>query len=187
MGIYESFTDGSLEGTLVGFDNYNEVLSSGSFHKASVNMLIFTGIGVPLVIALSLILALLLNRPLFMRNWLRTSFIMPLVVPVASVVMIWQILFDWNGTLNAWLHHFHKERIDWMQSDWSMSVVILMYLWKNIGYNMILFLAGLQSIRRASDDREFEKVDAGQILHDVSDSMSFRAKRYKKRIICQTD
>jgi len=146
MGIYESFTDGSLGGEFVGFDNYKEVLSSSSFRKASVNMLIFTGIGVPLVIVLSLALALLLNRPLFMRNWLRTSFIMPLVVPVASIVMIWQILFDWNGTLNAWLHHFHKERIDWMQSDWSMGVIILMYLWKNIGYNMILFLAGLQSI-----------------------------------------
>lgn len=146
MGIYESFTDGSLGGKFVGFDNYKEVLRSGSFHKASANTLLFTGISVPLVIVLSLILALLLNRTLFMRNWLRTSFIMPLVVPVASVVMIWQILFDWNGTLNAWLHHFHIERIDWMQSDGSMSVIIVMYLWKNIGYNMILFLAGLQSI-----------------------------------------
>jgi multiple sugar transport system permease protein len=146
MGIYESFTDSSLGGKFVGFDNYKEVLSSGSFHKASANTLLFTGISVPLLIMLSLLLAMLLNRSLYLRNWLRTSFVLPLVVPVASIVMFWQILFDWNGTLNAWLHYFHKERIDWIQSDWSMGIMVIMYIWKNLGYNIILFLAGLQSI-----------------------------------------
>lgn len=146
MGIYESFTDGSLGGTFVGFANYKEVLSSSSFRKASANTLLFTSISVPLLICLSLLLALLLNKSMYLRNWLRSSFILPLVVPVASIVMFWQILFDWNGTLNAWLHHFHYGRIDWMQSNGSMSIIILMYIWKNIGYNMILFLAGLQSI-----------------------------------------
>ncbi|MEC0242622.1 sugar ABC transporter permease [Paenibacillus dokdonensis] len=146
MGIYESFTDGSLGGTFVGFDNYKEILSSSSFRKASANTLLFTSISVPLLIGLSLLLALLLNKSMYLRNWLRSSFILPLVVPVASIVMFWQILFDWNGTLNAWLHHFHYGRADWMQSNGSMSIIVLMYIWKNIGYNMILFLAGLQSI-----------------------------------------
>ncbi|MBT2762117.1 sugar ABC transporter permease [Paenibacillus sp. ISL-20] len=146
MGIYDSFTDGTLGGEFVGFANYKEVLGSSSFRTASLNTLLFTCIGVPLLITLSLLLALLLNKSLYIRNWLRSSFILLLVVPVASIVMFWQILFDWNGSLNAWLHHFHQERIDWMQSDWSMSVIILMYIWKNTGYNMILFLAGLQSI-----------------------------------------
>ncbi|MDR9855870.1 sugar ABC transporter permease [Paenibacillus sp. VCA1] len=146
MGIYESFTDGSQGGRFVGLGNYKEVLNSSSFRKASENTLLFTGISVPLLILLSLFLAILLNRSVYMRGWLRTSFILPLVVPVASVVMFWQILFDWNGTLNAWLHHFHKERIDWMQSDGSMAIIVMMYVWKNVGYNVILFLAGLQSI-----------------------------------------
>ncbi|GIP26717.1 sugar ABC transporter permease [Paenibacillus sp. J23TS9] len=146
MGIYESFTDGSLGGTFVGFDNYKEVLNSSSFRKASANTLLFTSISVPLLIWLSLLLALLLNKSMYLRNWLRSSFILPLVVPVASIVMFWQILFDWNGTLNAWLHRFHYGRVDWMQSNGSMSIIVLMYIWKNIGYNMILFLAGLQSI-----------------------------------------
>lgn len=146
IGIYESFTDGKLDGEFVGFDNYKELFNSSSFRKAAVNTLFFTGISVPLLITLSLILALLLNRPMFLRNWLRTSIVMPLVVPVASTVMIWQIFYDWNGTLNVWLHHFARARIDWMQSDWSMSIIIVMYIWKNVGYNMILFLAGLQSI-----------------------------------------
>lgn len=74
---------------------------------------------------------------------------LPLVVPVASTVTIWQIFFDWNGTLNEWLHEFGQGRIDWMQSDWSIGIVAVMFLWKNLGYNMILFLAGLQSIPRS--------------------------------------
>ncbi len=146
LGLYESFTDGSLGGRFVGFGNYSELLHSASFRKAAGNTALFTSVSVPLLIALSLALAMLLNRPLILRSWLRTSFMLPLVVPVASVVTVWQIFFDWNGTLNAWLHHMGHKRIDWMQSNWSMSIVVVMYLWKNIGYDMVLLLAGLQSI-----------------------------------------
>lgn len=146
LGLYESFTDGALAGKFVGFRNYAELLDSESFLKAVGNTLIFAGIGVPLLIALSLTLALLLNRPLYARGWLRSSIMLPLVVPVASVVTVWQLFFDWNGTLNAWLHQLGKERIDWLQSNGSMSVIVAMFVWKNAGYNMVVFLAGLQSI-----------------------------------------
>ncbi|WP_407945096.1 carbohydrate ABC transporter permease [Paenibacillus glycinis] len=163
LGIYESLTDGALGGKFVGFANYMELFRSGSFRKAASNTMLFAGIGVPLLIALSLLLAMLLNRPLYMRDWLRTSIMMPLVVPVASIVMVWQIFFDWNGTLNALLHRFHLARIDWMQSNWSMSIIVVMYIWKNIGYNMILFLAGLQSIPR--DYYETAAIEGAGRLH----------------------
>ncbi|MBW7458566.1 sugar ABC transporter permease [Paenibacillus sepulcri] len=146
IGIYYSFTDQTIGGSFVGFDNYKELLASGSFRKAANNTLLFTGVSVPLLLALSLILAVLLNQRVWLRNWLQTAFILPLVVPVASVVMIWQILFDWNGSLNAWMNGLHWGRIDWLKSDGSMVVLVIMYIWKNIGYDMILFLAGLQSI-----------------------------------------
>ncbi|MGO4110025.1 carbohydrate ABC transporter permease [Paenibacillus sp. YAF4_2] len=146
LGFYESFTDGALGGRFVGLNNYTDLLHSASFRKAAGNTMLFTAIAVPLLIVLSLTLAVMLNRPLFLRSWLRTSFMLPLVVPVASVVTVWQIFFDWNGTLNAWLHELGFARIDWMQSNWSMSIVVVMYIWKNIGYDMILLLAGLQSI-----------------------------------------
>lgn len=150
LGVGESFTDGAGAGrsAFVGLQNYEELLHSSSFRKAAANTLLFAGIGVPLLIALSLGLALLLNRPMYLRNGLRASIVLPLVVPVASTVTVWQILFDWNGSLNAWLHHFHLGRVDWMQSEGSLAIVALMFIWKNIGYNMILFLAGLQSIPR---------------------------------------
>ncbi|WP_256758001.1 carbohydrate ABC transporter permease [Cohnella sp. WQ 127256] len=146
MGIVYSFTDRTIGGKFVGFDNYSALLGSGSFRKAAENSLLFTGVSVPLLIVLSLLLAIFLNRRLFLRNWLQTAFILPLVIPVASIVMVWQIFFDWNGSLNAWMQGFGWGRIDWMQSDGSMGVLILVYIWKNIGYNMILFLAGLQAI-----------------------------------------
>jgi multiple sugar transport system permease protein len=146
MGFLYSFQDSTVDGSFVGLDNYIALQASISFRKAASNTLLFTSVSVPLIIALSLLFAQLLNQKLFIRNWLQTAFVLPLVVPVASIVMIWQILFDWNGTLNAWLQSFHLERIDWMKSEWSIGVLIIVYIWKNIGYNIILFLAGLQNI-----------------------------------------
>lgn len=67
-------------------------------------------------------------------------------MPVASIIMIWQVLFDWNGAVNSWIQGIGLERIDWMKSEWARGVLSVAYLWKNVGYNIILFLAGLQSI-----------------------------------------
>lgn len=146
MGFFYSFQDSAVDGSFVGFDNYNALLASGSFRKAASNTFLFTGISVPLIVVLSLLFAILLNQKLYIRNLLQTAFVLPLVVPVASIVMMWQILFDWNGTVNVWMQSMGIERIDWMKSDWSMGVLVVVYTWKNIGYNIILFLAGLQSI-----------------------------------------
>jgi multiple sugar transport system permease protein len=90
--------------------------------------------------------AMLLNKNTYFRNWLRTGYVLPLVVPVVSIILIWQILFDWNGSLNAWLNNFGFDRVDWMKTDAARNVIIVVYLWKNIGYNVILFLEGLQQI-----------------------------------------
>ncbi|MDQ0089067.1 multiple sugar transport system permease protein [Paenibacillus anaericanus] len=148
LGVVYSCMDRTTDGSFVGFANYQAVLSSSSFHKAATNTMLFTGISVPLMIIVSLLLALLLNQNVYLRKWLRTAYVLPLIVPVSSIVMIWQILFDWNGALNGWMHNLGFERIDWMKSEWAKVVLSLVYLWKNIGYNIILFLAGLQSIPR---------------------------------------
>ena len=69
-----------------------------------------------------------------------------MMVPVASVVLIWQVIFSNNGTANELLMLFGADRIDWLQSDYAVYVVVLLFLWKNLGYNMILFMAGLANI-----------------------------------------
>ncbi|QGR00338.1 sugar ABC transporter permease [Paenibacillus psychroresistens] len=146
IGVFYSFIDSTVDSHFVGLDNYRELLASGSFRKAASNTFYFSAISVPLILVLSLALAMLLNKNIYLRKWLRTAYVLPLVVPVASIILIWQMLFDWNGSLNFWLSGFGLARVDWMKTDAARNVIIVVYLWKNIGYNVILFLAGLQQI-----------------------------------------
>ncbi|MDQ6420618.1 sugar ABC transporter permease [Paenibacillus sp. LHD-117] len=135
-----------LGGSSLTLANYRELLMSSSFQKAASNTFWFMMTSVPVLVASSLALALLLNERVWFRRWLRTAYVLPLVVPVASIVLVWQVLFDWNGALNMLLERFGQSRIDWMKSDWAGFVIVLIYVWKNIGYNIVLFLAGLQNI-----------------------------------------
>ncbi len=145
-GICYSFLDNPIDGSFVGISNYLSLLKNRIFLKAFTNTIIFTGTCVPLNMFLSLFLAILLNKKIYGRNLLRTCFISPLVVPVASIVLIWQVFFDYSGAINSFLSQFLITPIDWMNTSWSRIVVLIVYLWKNIGYNMVLFLAGLQNI-----------------------------------------
>ncbi|WP_376769677.1 carbohydrate ABC transporter permease [Paenibacillus endophyticus] len=146
MGLMYSFMSSTTGGRFAGLANYRELLASSSFRKAAYNTFYFSAVSVPLMLALSLGLALLLNRPIYLRKWLRTSYVLPLVVPVASVIIIWQMMFDWNGALNYVLSWSGIKRVDWMKTDAARNVILAVYLWKNVGYNVILFLAGLQQI-----------------------------------------
>ncbi|SFT15241.1 carbohydrate ABC transporter permease [Paenibacillus sp. BC26] len=166
MGLYYSYMDRTTGGSFVGLANYKELLASDSFLKAAKNTFLFTSISVPITIAISLLLALLLNQSIYFRNWLRTAYVLPLVVPVASVVLIWQVLFDWNGAVNSWLHELSLSRMDWMKSEWARGVISVVYAWKNIGYNIILFLAGLQSIPR--DYYETAELEGAGAIHKFS-------------------
>lgn len=137
---------GRLDNKGMTLDNYRDLFLSSSFQKAAANTFWFTAVSVPLLIILSLALALLLNRRVFARKWLRSAYVLPLVVPAASIVMAWQIIFDWNGTANSLLEHLGKGRLDWMKSEWAFLVVVLIYTWKYMGYSILLFLAGIQNI-----------------------------------------
>lgn len=145
QSVVYSFQD-RVGGSGLTVANYQELFLSSSFQKAAGNTFRFMFVSVPLVTVLSLALALLLNQRVFFRNMLRTVYVLPLVVPVASIVLVWQIVFDWNGALNRLLGSYGLDRIDWMKSDWAGAVVVLIYVWKSTGYNVVLFLAGLQNI-----------------------------------------
>lgn len=146
IAVFYSFVDNPISKNFVGLDNYISLLGNRSFTGACKNTLIFTAISVPLNISLSLSIALLLNKNIHMRSILRTTFIMPLIAPTASVVLIWQVVFNYHGSLNSVITFLGLQPVDWMNSQWTRLVVIAFYLWKNIGYNMILFLAALQGI-----------------------------------------
>lgn len=108
----------------------------------------FSVIAVPLAVVLALGLALLLEARIPGKSQFRTFFLSPMMVPVASIVLIWQVLFHYNGVVNQWLAVFGAGAIDWLKSDQAQIVVILLFLWKNLGYNMILFMASLSNIPR---------------------------------------
>ncbi|MGN0582957.1 MAG: carbohydrate ABC transporter permease [Oscillospiraceae bacterium] len=144
--IYYSVIDNPINRDFVFLDNFKEILQNEAFQLASKNTLLFSIVAVPLVVILSLMLAVLLDSKIFYKSQLRASFLCPLMVPTASVVLVWQVMFHRCGTVNQFLEHFGADPVDWLKTPKGMIVVIIMFLWKNLGYNMILFLAALSNI-----------------------------------------
>ncbi len=146
--IYYSMINNPVSGEYVGFENYRNLLDNLAFKKAAKNTATFSLIAVPLSILLSLGLAILLERNIPGKSIFRTFFLSPLMVPTASVVLVWQVLFHNHGTINQIIEAFGGQTVDWLKSPNGQVVIILMFLWKNIGYNMILFMSALCSIPR---------------------------------------
>ncbi|MBQ2802323.1 MAG: sugar ABC transporter permease [Lachnospiraceae bacterium] len=144
--IYYSMVDNPISANFVFLDNYEKVIGNAAFQTAIRNTVVFSAIAVPLAVVLSLLLAIILEAKLPFRSQFRTFFLSPMMVPVASIVLIWQVLFHYNGAVNEVLMAFGGEKIDWMKSEYSILVVVILFLWKNLGYNMILFMAALASV-----------------------------------------
>ncbi len=144
--IFYSMVDNPISKDFVFLDNYINVLKNNAFKKAAFNTFTFSVISVPLAVVLSMLLAMLLDSKIPFVSQFRTSFLCPMMVPVASVVLIWQVIFHYNGALNEFLANFGADKIDWLKSELGQVVVVLLFLWKNLGYNMILFLAALNNI-----------------------------------------
>lgn len=144
--IYYAFVNNPVLHEFVGFDNFRNLFQNASFRLAAKNTAIFSLVAVPSAVIGSLLLACMLSQKIPLRSQIRTFMLSPLMVPVASIVLIWQVIFSNNGALNDFLAHFGVDKIDWMKSEFNRYVVILLFLWKNIGYDMILFLAALSNV-----------------------------------------
>jgi multiple sugar transport system permease protein len=151
-----SFTDFDIYGVadrdnvrFVGLDNYRRLLETPLFWTALRNTAFFVFVGAPLSIAVSLGAALLLNARLARaRGIFRTALFAPVVTTVVAVALIWRAIFHTRyGLLNDVLGWFGIDAVDWLGDPaWSMPAMIIFAVWKNFGYNMIIFVAGLQSI-----------------------------------------
>lgn len=144
--IYYSFIDNPINKSFAGLDNYIGLMQNDAFRLAASNTMIFTVIAVPLAVVLSLLLAVVLDYGIAFKSTVKATFLCPLMVPTASVVLVFQVLFHKAGTINQLLAFFHAEPVDWLHSKQGVFAVILMFFWKNLGYNMILFLAGMRNI-----------------------------------------
>lgn len=144
--IFYSMVDNPINKEFVFLQNYINIIKNTAFRKASLNTLTFSLVSVPLAVVLSMLLAMLLDSKIPFVSQFRTSFLCPMMVPVASVVLIWQVIFHYNGVLNDFLSNFGIEKIDWLKSSKGQIVIVVLFLWKNLGYNMILFLSALNAI-----------------------------------------
>ena len=144
--IYYSVINNPIQMEFVGFKNYVNVWNNAAFRLAGVNTFKFSFVAVPLAVVLSLFLAAVMESRIPFKSYFRSFFLSPLMVPTASVVLIWQVMFHQNGIVNNALQVFGGGRIDWLKSDYAQIVIVVLFLWKNLGYNMILFMAALASI-----------------------------------------
>ena len=130
----------------IGLDGYISVLGNSAFQLAAGNTAKFIAICIPLLLIVSLVIAILVRAIRPRGRVFKTTYLLPMAVPVASVVLLWQVLFHQNGLLNTVLLAINIPPVDFMGTSAAFWVLIFTYLWKNSGYDMILWLAGLENI-----------------------------------------
>ncbi len=155
-GLVLSFTDFDVyaigqpdTARFMGLANYLQVLRNPDFWRALGNTLYFVLLGGPLSVAASLVAALLVNSKLVRFPGLyRSIFFMPVVTTLVAVAIVWRYLYHPQyGLLNWLLGGIGLPAVDWLgDPHWAMFAIIVMSVWKNFGYNMLIFVAGLQSI-----------------------------------------
>jgi len=130
----------------IGLESYISVINNDAFRLAAINTAKFVIVCIPLLMIVSLATALLLRSIKPFGRIFKTTFLLPMAVPVASIVLLWQTVFNESGLANTVLINMGFTPIDFMGSNAAFWVLVFTYLWKNNGYNMILWLAGLDSI-----------------------------------------
>lgn len=138
-----------VSGRFCGLENYRIVLHNRAFLLAVKNTLRFLLVCLPLLLGISLVLAFLLHawQMAFHQKLrlLKAAYLVPMAIPAASLVLLWKLMFDKHGFVNGILH-LCGIHADWMNTGAAFFVLVFSYIWKNLGYTMVLWLAGLSSI-----------------------------------------
>jgi ABC-type sugar transport system permease subunit len=164
--FYMSLTNWNIFGTAnwVGLDNFERLLGDGSFRISFVNTLYYAALHIPLTIIASLGLALLLNNKLRGVAFFRTAAFFPYITSIVAIAVVWNLLFSPEyGPINEILRFFGLQNPPgWLtSSEWAMPAVVIISTWRDMGYYMILFLAGLQTVPR--ELHEAARVDGANV------------------------
>ena len=146
LDVIRRSTTSAISGAFVGGENYVKVFKSEAFQLAGGNTIKFILVCVPVLVLLSLGLALLIYYVGKGQTIFKLTFLLPMAVPVASVVLVWQVFFHQRGMLTQLIEWFGGTGVDWMQSKWAFWILVISYIWRNIGYDMLLWLAGLSTL-----------------------------------------
>ena len=153
----------------VGLTNYDDMIHDERFVQSVLNTIYFTGASVPLTMIIGLVLALLLNQPLRGRAIFRTAYYLPVVTPFVVSALLWKWLYNGQyGLFNYYLlqGHIIDEPLLWLSDkNLAMPAVILMSVWSGVGFSMVVYLAGLQSI--PAELYESAKLDGAGALRRI--------------------
>ena len=153
----------------VGLTNYDDMIHDERFVQSILNTIYFTGASVPLTMIIGLVLALLLNQPLPGRALFRTAYYLPVVTPFVVSAILWKWLYNGQyGLFNFYLLRTNliDEPLLWLSDkDLAMPAVVMMSVWSGVGFSMVVYLAGLQSV--PADLYESAKLDGAGTLRRV--------------------
>ena len=145
-GVWYSLTDGSFENRFVWFANYRTVWANPMFQLGLKNTMELSLICAPLLFLLSFVLAAGLHRIRPAGGFFRSGVLLPYLMPSSAILLIWLIWFDFRGPVNRLLVALGGTRVDWLVGPEARLPVILLFLWKNLGFCVVIFMSALQSI-----------------------------------------
>lgn len=148
-GVYHSLTDGGFENKFVGVRNYVDIWRNEMFTLGLKNTLELSLLSAPLIFVLAFFVALLLNALKGSNVFFRNAVLMPYLMPTSAMLLIWLLLFDFGGAINRLVVALGFERVLWLEGAALRAPVVVMYIWKNLGFSVVIFTAALQSVPEA--------------------------------------
>ncbi len=145
-GIYYSVTDGTFLNKFVWFDNYLKVWQNEMFQRGLRNTMELSLICAPLIFALSFLIAGMLRNLAEKSTVYRNVLLLPYLMPSSAMILIWLLIFDYGGVINRLLVTIGLPRQVWVDGEWLRVPVILLYVWKNLGFSVVIFASALQAV-----------------------------------------
>lgn len=169
LSIRYIFVDNVRSMKVVGLRNWIEILTNDLFLTALKNTLLFILLCVPLNLLVSFLLAVGLKKVSKGRNLFSLIFLLPLVIPSGSIIYLWDCLFRTEGVVNRFLFLVGISAVNWAESKWILPIIVFLFLWKNAGYNMLLFWSGLNLIPKSYYEfARLEGANSFQLFYHVT-------------------
>ena len=145
-GVYFSLMDGSFENRFVGLQNYREILQNPMFVLGMKNTWELSLLCAPVIWLLSFLLAAMLRVLKERSTAFRNILLLPYLMPSSALLLIWTLMFDYGGVINRLVAAMSYERVLWLEGDALRFPIVLMYIWKNVGFSVVLFASALSAV-----------------------------------------
>ena len=145
-GIYFSVTDGTYENNFVGLQNYVQVLQNPMFQLGLRNTWELSLLCAPVIWLMAFILSAMLRTLKEKSTPFRNILLLPYLMPSSAMLLIWTLMFDYGGVVNRLVTAMGLERVLWLEGDALRFPIVLLYVWKNLGFSVVLFASALSAV-----------------------------------------